>query len=1529
MASNPSTAANMASSSNPCCSALQAKYAKMAERRTLLRNGMEILEGKIKSMEIENLNLQKAFQDQQNRADVLEEEKAKEASLRTSLEDEVAALKSKICSNEADTNCKNELEKETLLLRECISQKEGEIQQLKKLLEEGNSGPVKGKKVSPSDKKKIAELQKNLKSEKNRADEACELVDAANRKSEEDRNLVETLNNEIAALKSRICSTEADVNCKNNELEKESLLLRECISEKEGEIEQLKKLLEEGNSGSVKGKKISPTDKKKIAELQKNLKSEKKRADEACKLVDEAKRKSEEDENLVETLNNEVKSITQKLEETNRMFETERQSAVVEKKKADEEQAKANELRKIAEVNEKKAADEKFRADNLSISLEEEKKKFQILQKELHEVTSNQNSALSSQLDELKKILEIEKEKVIVQKKCAEHEKFEKEEHKKAVEASMEKAMEEKRRADKLLEDLLSTRLIIENLQQELTKVNHMLEAERLVSAKEKQRADDLSLKSKAAEASMEKAMEEKRHADKLLEDLLNTRLIIENLQQELTKVNHMLEAERLVSAKEKQRADDLSLKSKEQQIAVEVEMSQLDKLCVKLEEEKKKVASEKKRADLEMSEKEELKKAAEAIAKKAMEEKHLADKLSQDLQCGRDRIESLEVDLKKVNVMLDEERLVLAAERNHADALKSKLEEQARIATENEKRAMEEESRSNKMVQELENARQKLRDVEIQLCEVKQRRDLAGASSTPTELLFNKQMSAKVSFLQEQLKFEKKRVKHYKEVAKLEKDLKNASQQELHNVKQDFQSLLYQMDMLSDTFGARNHMNKKRRLNAGGLELPGRTPDCGLPQLNFCCDAERRPSSLSSRDTSCRPKPNSRLVDAEQPMESPSASFSDEQLLGSQERAACTPTTLTRLTIKDPVPQTPIAKWNDCERIATVAENSINPVEFEPGHVKKRRKIIDESEVVRCVELQDKINNQDAETNLFGLGKVLVPPMKEQMEKVNLLVTGNNAYAIGNFDLSEEKKKATNEPQQVLQQVNNSTVLNGNEISQPNESHRSGLVVPDLEVLNLGMPVCARNIATDLNGEHDKIPKFCVVYSDMEDIGCITRIFCTTTTCMARLRSSLQKPWLVEDILLALVSEQDLVSREMICVFFSLLLLNFASASCTKFVDFQSLLSDTLCANLQSVLLNMDRRHLFAKVCCLSDFLSLSENFLLHKKILLRISLTSDTLNCGDSNIEILHQGESNVLRSSLASTNMVVAGSLILASISAAAGLVDSICEFSLKVIGMRRADCLMTLLILHTFAYVCGEEYFTISNYHVVMEAVKVIVASLEGSLAINGTSQPDDGTLQHCFPCEKCPFADRSICLDDVSSKLIEEMQAFTDPHNQADTFDSRFLVAILSALELLATHMSWGWVCDKVVSKLLETVESCDPESIMSTAVVTLLGDLGRLGVETRGYDDPGVRSIIQRLSASLHKASSSKHNTFSMTVVHSLTQLHPNGAEVFLKNNEESVKGAHPASSTATSDILRTMFSSLSNKPTSALHNCVIPDIIA
>ncbi|KAK9756715.1 hypothetical protein RND81_01G116400 [Saponaria officinalis] len=1298
--------------------------------------------------------------------------------------------------------------------------------------------------------------------------------------------------------------------------------------------------------------------------------------------------------------------------------------------------ARVNELTRIVEVNEKKLADEKSHAYNLSLMLEEQKLKADNLQKELQEAMSYPKSDLSSQLDELIKNLEAEKGKVVAEKKRADLENCEKEEQKKAAESNMQKAIEERQRAEMLLQDLQSSAQRIENLQQEVTKVNCLLEAERLVADKEKKRADALNLKLeeqqrialemekslqeklseileaekkkvefekkhadiemsakeeqiKVSEANGKKAMEEKLRGNKLEQDLQSARQRIHSLEVELKKVNGMLEAEKLL-AKERNHTDALNLKLEEQKrFAVEVEKSR--KLSIKLEAEKKKVAHEKKRADLEMSAKEVQKKVSDANIKKAIEEKLRADKLEQDLQYGRQKTESLEVELNKVNRMLEAERLLLAKERNHADALKSKLEEQSRIAIENEKRAMEEESRSINMVQELENVRNKLKDVENQLYEVKQSRGLAGVSIAPDEQF------AKVSLLQEQLKFEKKRVKHYKEVAKFEKDRKTASQQELHNVKHDFQCLLQQMDVLSVTFGARNHLNKKRRLNVQSLEFHGRMPSRSPPQLDFCCDAEVRLSSLSSRDTSCHVKPNIGLVDAGQPMESPSASFSDEQLLGSQERAAGS---LTGMEAKDPDRRAIMARRIDSERVGTVAEKSTDPVELGAGHVTKRRKIVDESESIRCSLPQGKTINQKAATNLFDLPNVVVKPMTKQMEKVNLPVTSNDGNPLGNFDLSGKKRKPPHEAQVVLQQVGDSAMqmekltfptpatTNNRENSQPEQVIRSDLVVfsqddlirfeeevngdymrlldlddaaaekrfkmalesplsplPDIDLrefeeevesLMLGMPVCARNNDTATSGEYDKIPNFCVVFSDMGDVGSITRIFCATRTCISHLCSPLQTPWLVENILQPLVSELHLVPREKVCVFFSLILINFAAAFCTKSTkptEFQSQeLLDTFSTHLQSVLSNLEIRHLFAKVCSLPDLLGLAEDFLLHRKILLKSCLTAP-LNSDDSEIEILHQGESNFLHHNLASANMVIAGSIVMASISVAAGLIDSLCELSLRIIRMSRVDCSLTLSILHTFAYVCGDEYFTNSNYYLAMKAVKCMVASVESSLAKNDDIQPGDGTWHQFFPFSRCRFTGSSLCLDDVLSKLLEEVQGCTQSCPQSDTYGSPFLVAAVSALELLAVNMSWDWVCNKVVSKLFETLESCDPESVLSTTVVTLLGDIGKRGVEAVGYSDPGVKSITDQLSANLLRTSTMNLNTIPMAIVHALIKLYPNSNDFVLKNNEDRpVKGAHPASCTAASDIMTTMLSSLSPEHTSTMRpilNRVISGIIA
>ncbi|KAL9225087.1 hypothetical protein vseg_001051 [Gypsophila vaccaria] len=1577
--------------SNACCALLKSKYDKVCKGRQHLRDATQILEHRIHTLQSHNTSLLQACEEQRNRADVLEEAKEEEASRRASLEEELAALKSQMCSTvKPDVDCKKEeLEKEMVLLRECISEKDKEIERLNK-----------------QEHCKKEELEK-------------ETVLLRECISEKDK--------EIERLKKQ-------EHCQKEEMEKETAVLRECISEKDEEIERLKKQLAEEKLGSGAGKKVSPSEKKKVAELQKSIKLEKSRADKSIKIAEAAKKKTEEDRLLIDRLNNDIKIISLKLEETDKMFEAEKQRVSDERNNADEEKARVIELRRIVEVNEKKLADEKSHAYNLSMMLEGEKQKADQLQKELQEVLSCPNSDLSSQLDELRRNLEAEKEKIVAEKKRADLEKSEKEEQKKTAEVSMKKSIEERHRADMLLQDVQSSALKIESLQQELSKVKFLLDAERLVSDKEKQRADALNLKleeqqrialemnksrleklseqleaekkkveferqradiemsakeeqKKISEANIKKAMEEKLHSDNLSQDLQNVTERNESLEVELNKVKCMLEAERLL-ASERNNAEAMNLKLKEQQrIALEVEKSH--KLSLKLEEEEKKVAAEKKRADLEMSAKEEQKKVSEANMKIAMEEKLRADKLLQDF---RPKIESLEVELSKVNCLLEAERLLLAEERNRAESLKSKLEEQSRISIENEKRAMVEESRSERMIQELDNIRNKLKDTENQLYEVKQFRSLAGVSVAPTA-----EQIAKVSLLQEQLKFEKKRVKHYKEVAMLEKDRKSGLQQEMHNVRHDFQCLLQQMDVLSDTFGARNHLNKKRRLNVQNLEFHGRMPSRSPPQLNFC-DADLRLSSLSSRDTSCHVMPNIGITDAGQPMESPSASFSDEQLLGSQERAVGSP---TRMEAEDPDRRATMARWIDSKRAGTVAEKCTDTVELVVGHDEKRRKIDDESESIRFSLSQGKTVNQTAATNLSDLRKLLVNPMSEQLEKVDLPVTRTDANLCGNFDPSGKKRKLPDEPQVVLQQVVDSAVqmeklaslttatTNNRGNSQPEQAVRSDLVVsiqddlisfeqglngdymklldlddmaaekrfrmalespltptlPDIDLQEfdkevesqiLGMPVRARSNAIDTSGEHDEIPDFCVVFSDMRDDGCITRILCATRTCISHLHSPLQTPWLVEDILLSLVSELDLVPREKVCVLFSLILLNFAAASCVKStasMDFQSKeLADTFCTHLQSVLLNMDTKHLFAKVCSLSDLLGLSEDFLLHKKILLK-SYPTDSLTFDDSKIEILHLGENYVLHHNLASADMVLAGSMVMASISLAAGLVDYLCEISLKIIRMGRADNSLTLLILHTFALVCGDEYFTNSDYHSAMKVVKFMVVSTECSLARNDDIHLGDCTWHQFFPFGRCPFAGSSLCMDDVFSKLLEEVQVCAQPCHQVDMYGSRFLVAVMSALELLAYDMSWDWVCNKAVAKLFETLESCDPGSVLSTIVVTLLGDIGKRGVEAFGYSDPVLKSITQRLSANLLRTSAMKCSTLPMAIVHALIQLHPNGNDLVLKNDEDrSVKGMHPASCTPASDILTTMVSSLSSEHTSAMRpllNCVFSNISA
>ncbi|XP_021762221.1 trichohyalin-like [Chenopodium quinoa] len=1380
---------------------------------------------------------------------------------------------------------------------------------------------------------------------------------------EEEKQKVEKLQNElqeIMTLKSSVDTSELDE------------VKRKLEAEKNKVAKEKRRVAEE---------KVKVSEQRKIAEVcEKRVSEEKCRADEFMRQFEEEKQKVENlQRELHEVLSSQKAIDSSQFDELKKNLEEERKKVVEEQKCVEEEKARVMEQRKIADANKQRGSEEKFRADNLFIQLEEEKRKVEKLQRELQEALSSRITIDSSDFHELKRNLEEEKKKVAQEQRCVEEEKVRTMEQKKIADANKKRFSEEKGHNDKLLMELEEEKRKVEELQRELQEglpsqkaidssvfdeLKRNLEEEKKKAAQGQRCVEEEKVRTieqkKIADANKKVASEEKSRADKLLVLLEEEKRKVDKLQRELQEV---------VSSKKPAKS------------------SELDEVNRNLEAEKKKVARERKRGDLETSRKEEQKNLAEASIKNAMEEKSRADKLFEELVSSREMIKNLERELNKVNGMLKAERIEVAREKTCADLQKLKSEEQGQIAVTNEMRAMEEKSRGDNLFQELVNARKQLQDAEHELNEVKLCRGL-NRTSVVAPFAVNEQ-AARVTLLQEQLKFEKKRVKHAKEVAKLEKDRNSILQQELKRLKQDFQCLLDHLGMLSDTFGTRNGVANILKKS-------------GLPQMRYHGDDELRMSSLSSKDASCRFKPNMRLMQAGLCMESTSASFSDEQLLGSQERVAGSLNMSAGLSVENPKQRATILRdSNECykgktgEKVCIAGEHSIrSPVEAVTDHAKKRRKILDEIESIKHMHLEGKSIFQEAEKKLFTLQNTLLQPlMNDQLEKEIFPFPVNKKKLCGDSDWSSKKRKILREPDLVFRQANDPNVemevdktfapsaTETREISQPStdlEIDRvehiqdtltdfDQVIIGDYmklldlddavaeecfkmamerplspippELLEFGQKARALTLSEPISGDNEAEHQaynenqlYFVLFTDLEDISSITRIYGASRACLARCLF-FQTDFSLQDILMALLLEKDLRPREKACVLFSLILLNFSAVSSSKPVNFRiQELMDSFSANIHSVLFNSETRDLFAKICDLRELLTLSEDFVLNRKIMSNF-MTCELLGGCSSCAEILLDGKKILLWPKMASTDLVVAGSIVFASISKAVGHTGYVCEVSLKILQIDKAEYSLALKVLHSFVHVCGEEYFSISNYASVMNVVRSVATFMEGTIAKNAV-QLGDSSQNQFTPCVRCPFSEGSVSVDVVSSELLEELQSHIvpqDPLVSAHLSNREALNCllgdILSSLELISSIMGWDWVCDKIVPKLFMMLESSHQDRVFTTALVVLLGDIGRLGVKARGYGDIGIEGIKSHLLDLLYQTAASKcDTTLPMAIVYGLIGLYPKGLEMFQKGNnfELPAEGSHSASSS--SDIVSKFLSSLSSEQITSLVSLVNPD---
>ncbi|WZY81796.1 hypothetical protein YC2023_028180 [Brassica napus] len=305
-----------------------------------------------------------------------------------------------------------------------------------------------------------------------------------------------------------------------------------------------------------------------------------------------------------------------------------------------------------------------------------------------------------------------------------------------------------------------------------------------------------------------------------------------------------------------------------------------------------------------------------------------------------------------------------------------------------------------------------------------------------------------------------------------------------------------------------------------------------------------------------------------------------------------------------------------------------------------------------------------------------------------------------------------------------------------------------------------------------------------------------STTRCPSVTRAE----WAVPAILFSLKMEENLLARDMVCVFLSLLLHNFSVVSS---MNIGNILYDNACSCLDSFSKHIDGVMADTEArCILSEFLE-----------------------------ELL------TLFSRIALIDHLVAGSAILAAICTAVDRVGFIREASFEILHKYcHEKTSMPLTILHVFAHIAGEKVMSSNDHDISIAVLKSIVMCLEkkhfGTVEGNAYMHPRKN---------KCLFSVKSSSLEAMASILMEIIQEFTKSNtlHQSLTEKSEFRAAHkdfqngIGLVQTLLFHCLRYWECH------------------LSVAIVSLLGELSSVGVDAGGYENEGISNLREKLSAFL------------------------------------------------------------------------------
>ncbi|XVF26278.1 hypothetical protein REPUB_Repub14bG0002100 [Reevesia pubescens] len=1548
---------NQLSVLNSEMSNLKQKGVSDAENKT--DEGIKLLKASLSDREKEINWLKELVEKEKNRAD-MEMKKAAEASKRAETENIKAGLEQRL----ADIERKKAEDYRTQLehLRKEVSEAKSKLVSEKSKFDEATK-KLQEEKKKADEERKCADLEMAKAKEHMRIAEETKKTAVDERKranlemaeAEEQRKIVEETKKK--AVDERKCADSEMAEAEDlrkiaEEIKKKAVDEKTRANFEMAKAEEQKKIADETKKKAVEERthanlemaeaeeqrKIAEQNMKKAAEVRKHADFEMAEAEEQRKIAEENTKKAAE-------VKKHADFEMAKAEEQKKIADETKKKAVEERTRADLEMAKAEEQKKIADETKKKAVEERTHANLEMAEAEEQRKIAEENTKKAAEVRKHADFEMAK-AEEQKKIADETKKKAVEERTRVDLEMAEAEEQRKIAEQNMKMAAEVRKHAGFEMVEAEEQRKIAEENTKKVAEVSKCANFEMAKAEEQKKIADETK----------KKADEERTHADLEMAEAEEQRKIAKQNMKKAAEVRKHACFEIAEPEKQRKIGEENTKKAAEVRKCANFEMAKAEEKR-KTAEETKKAVEDRKRAVVEMAKVEEQRKIAVEAKKKAVEEKSHDNNLAKQLEEARRRNEELEKKLhelsrsrnlgegpfdqpdrntsaaaakskktEQLDVLKEDaeksravseplqfeevEKKKAISERKQADSKMRRAEKKRKLVDVNTKKAIEGKHCCDHLSKLLEDARLKINELQKQMHELSFSRKMVGslvvssAEGTSAEV-------AEVKLLKKQLKFEKKRVKYAKDVARLEKSRSNLLQQELGCMKLELIQILSRLDTLDKCFSTPDEgiddMEEERgafsvttsaKLGEENLNLqPTISSMSGEVTKNRCngnfagvaenCVRSSLPVGPLQR-VNGRVRKRKMILDAVESIEllcceskklhlqlEDKLSVLDYMVKGQTDKPR-EEAKLVRSNLQDLAyavhdrsckrrktsHEETVAMEQSCDglqmkQMHSCPEHLCNPDAIDPKIMVGFEEVVNEN----YMKLLDLDNAAEEECYRMA-AEIPVSPTLPEIE-----FRGIKTFEVDQFgpvqdencERFSQNENSSSDSFDVMNVENGCNKLQCNrietspkllqyenrcsfDIRRSNEngfcctmqaeraclshSHNSGVEVEMSVVPSSGDGVA--NIPSEIGiiSTFESIPKFCVMFSNIKDGSSVSRIFSATKTCMAQCSLPAQTEFAVHRILHALKLEEKLLSEEKVCVFLSLVLLNFCiatSGNCSLIRDFIPCLN-LFAEHMNEVMSDAEPRSVVAEIC-LEELLSIIEDFLVEGRVMLYTSLSSETSVECDSRIHVIIDGSDVIYTHEAAPADLLVAEAI--ATRSSVADVLPQFhacvgCLFSKNVLSV---DVVVSLL------------FARLQNY-----AQSGIMHQDLTANSSNSNVKSTEDKVEQDLSCVVDMNCNVSCCLDKCSLPVKKSGAVVTGI--LCDISD------VISLMELLACNMGWEWTCKKIIAQLWSMLESSVLENL-TIAIIILLGQLGRLGVDDVGCEDKEVENLRVKLSALL------------------------------------------------------------------------------